>query len=631
MNGITAQRIRSSLLYAIPIAFFAWLYAYGIRSWFQQDDFAWLILAYKSQSNAFADLLRVLFEPQAQGTIRPWSERLFFLVLFDRFGLDHRPYHLVVALTQCANLVLLQSVTLRLTRSRLAAVAAPCIWLATPGLATPLSWLSGYNQILCAFFLLLAFRLLVLYADSGAAKWWWAQCAVFVLGFGALEVNIVYPALAAAWCWLFARPHFRRALWLFPVSALYAFIHFRFAPKPTAGVYARHWDLSILPTYLAYWRSALVSETAHERYTWPAWIWPAAAALLGLAAFAFLVWAWRRGDRLPAFGFLWFSIVLAPLLPLRDHFSLYYLAVPSIGIALLASAALAHSLRSGWRSLLLCFALLGIHLFFLLPFSRATTQWHFTRGFSVRALVEGLERAHQLHPNHLIAISGVGSDLYWSGYVDRPYYLFGLTESCLVPGSERTIDAHPELGDLPQDLCSMPQLAAAAEQNRLVVYDFEGTRLRNITRRYIGILNARTRSAFPDSIDVGLPSSARFLGPGWFELQDNFRWMGRRAELFLAAPSEPGQLLALSGFCPVQHLQSPIYLTVSADGSPLGRQAVTRHNNTFAFTFPLPPASTGKDRIMIVLEVDRTVNPPNDGRALGLVFGKIGLRPPPTP
>lgn len=629
MNAITVQRLRHALLYAIPIAFFAWLFSFGLRSWFQQDDFAWLSL--RSQVHSWADLPRILFQPLAQGTIRPWSERLFFLALFDRFGFDHRPYHLIVAVTQCANLVLLQSTTLRLTRSRVAAVAAPCLWLATPGLATPLSWLSGYNQVLCALFLLLAFRLLLLYIDTGASKWWWAQCAVFVLGFGALEVNIVYPALAAAWCWLHARPHLRRVLWLFPVSALYAFVHFRFAPKPTEGVYARHWDLSILSSYFAYWRCALVSEAAYERYTWPAWIWPSAAAFLGLAAIAFLLYAWRRGDRVPAFGVLWFSIVLAPLLPLRDHFSLYYLAVPSIGIALLAAAALAHSLRAGWHSVLPCAALLAFHLFFLLPYSRAATEWHFQRSIGIRALVEGLERAHQLHPNKLIAVSGVGSDLFWSGYADRPYYLFGLTETCLVPGSEQTIDAHPELVHLPLYLCSPSQLAGAADQRRLVVYDFEGTRLRNITRRYIGRMSARWRSTMPDSIDVGFPSSTRFLGEGWFEIQGDFRWMGRRAELFLAAPSQPGLTLAVSGFCPEHHLQSPIYLTVSADGSPLGRQAVTRQNNSFAFTFPLPPAIIGKEKMKIVLEVDRTVTPPNDGRALGLVFGKLGLRPLPTP
>ena len=33
---------------------------------------------------------------------------------------------------------------------------------------------------------------------GGRVFWWW-QLVVFTLGFGALEVNVVYPALAAAY------------------------------------------------------------------------------------------------------------------------------------------------------------------------------------------------------------------------------------------------------------------------------------------------------------------------------------------------------------------------------------------------------------------------------------------------
>ena len=55
----------------------------------------------------------------------------------------------------------------------------------------------------------------------------------------------------------------------------------------------------------------------------------------------FIAWrSWRRGDRLPSYGILWFTIVIGPVLPLRDHFMEYYLAVPAIGLALLVAGAL---------------------------------------------------------------------------------------------------------------------------------------------------------------------------------------------------------------------------------------------------------------------------------------------------
>jgi hypothetical protein len=629
MSRGAATRLGRALLCAIPIGVFVWLYWFGLRAWFQQDDFAWLAL--RSEVHSLQDFLRALFQPRAQGTIRPWSERLFFLALFDRYGLDHRPFHIVVALTQCANLLLLQSIVRRITASRLAAVVSACVWLAGAGLATPLSWLSTYNQILCAFFLLLAFRLLLRYIDTGQSRWWWAQVVVFVLGFGALEVNVVYPALAAAWCWLAARQHLRRALWLPAGSAAYALAHFHFAPKPSEGVYARHWDLSIVPTYFSYWRAALAAEPIGSRADWPLWAWNGAAILLGASGLAFLVWAWRRGDRLAAFGLLWFTVALAPLLPLRDHFSLYYLAVPSLGLALIAASAVALSRRAGWGAFGVCAAFIAFHLYLAVPFNRATTAWHFERGLRIRSLVEGLERAHELHPGQMIALAGIDSELFWAGYFDRPYSLYGLTETCLVPGSDRSIDAHPELGDIAPYLCSTSVLADTARQHRLTVYAYDGPYLRNITRKFIRQNAARWNNTWPDFVDVGLPSYARYLGAGWYEIQGTFRWMGPRAEITMAAPASPGGSLSVSGYCPAEHLSTPIHLTVSAEGMVVGRQVVTRQNNSFTLAFPLPDALAGKPNMKLTLSVDRTVTPPDDGRALGLVFGKLALRAPAGP
>lgn len=615
-----ARQLGIAALYALPIAVFAWLYHFGLRAWFQQDDFAWLSL--RSEVGSFHDLLRALFEPRAQGTIRPWSERLFFLLTYDRYGLDHRPFHLIVAFTQCANLLLLQSIVFRVTASRLAAFVSACVWLASAGLATPLSWLSSYNQVLCAFFLLAAFRLLLLYLDTGRARWWYAQFAVFVLGFGALEVNIVYPALAAAWCALDARPQLRRTVWLFSASALYAIIHFRFAQKPTEGVYARHWDLSMVPTYLAYWRVALAAEPIGDRAAWPLWTWNAAALTLAAAALAFLIYAWRRGHRLPVFGVLWFTVCLAPLLPLRDHFSLYYLAVPSLGLAFVAASATAQARR--WGYLLLVLAI-GFHFYLCLPFSRATTWWHYNRGLRIRSLVEGLERAHQLHPNKMIALAGIDSELFWAGYFDKPYSLYGLTETCLVPGSDKSIDSHPELGDIPPYLCSPGVLSETARQQRLAVYVYEGPALRNITRKYVRQNAARWANTLPDFIDAGLPSYSRSLGPGWYDIQGTFRWMGKSASLTIAAPAAPGASLSVSGYCPTEHLATPILLTVRANGLTLGTESVTTENNAFTFNFPLPASLAGQPSLKLELSVNRTITPPNDGRALGLVFGKFAV------
>src|ERR1051326_8586321 len=98
---------------------FDWL---ALKTWFLGDDFAWLI--HSTEFYNFREFLRAVFAPMAQGTIRPWSDRLFFMVFFRVFGLDPLPFHIWAMLTQCVNVVLLLSIVRRLTGSRLAACAA---------------------------------------------------------------------------------------------------------------------------------------------------------------------------------------------------------------------------------------------------------------------------------------------------------------------------------------------------------------------------------------------------------------------------------------------------------------------------------------------------------------------------
>ena len=98
------------------------LYWKGLLSWFREDDFAWLGLSLSVHKPS--DLWATLFSPMAQGTIRPWSERVYFLVLHELFDFDALPFHIVVFLTQFLAIWLLQAITRRLTGSTIAAVMA---------------------------------------------------------------------------------------------------------------------------------------------------------------------------------------------------------------------------------------------------------------------------------------------------------------------------------------------------------------------------------------------------------------------------------------------------------------------------------------------------------------------------
>ena len=68
------------------------LYWLGLKAWFFQDDFAWLGLY--QMVHRPQDLWHVMFSPMAQGTIRPWSERGFFLLFYSLFGVEALPFRI---------------------------------------------------------------------------------------------------------------------------------------------------------------------------------------------------------------------------------------------------------------------------------------------------------------------------------------------------------------------------------------------------------------------------------------------------------------------------------------------------------------------------------------------------------
>src|SRR5437867_3940106 len=109
------------------------LYYPGLTAWFQRDDFAWLNMA--SRASTGNDLWRALFQPAAQGTIRPLSERAFFISFFAMFGANALPFHLWAFVTQLANLFLLSRIAQRLTGSAAAAISAPVLWVGNHSLA----------------------------------------------------------------------------------------------------------------------------------------------------------------------------------------------------------------------------------------------------------------------------------------------------------------------------------------------------------------------------------------------------------------------------------------------------------------------------------------------------------------
>jgi hypothetical protein len=597
------------------------LHWYDFRAWFRTDDFAWLGLARSIDS--WHALWRALFQPLAEGTIRPWSERAFFMAGYSLFGLDALPYRVVIFATQFGSLILMAWIGRRLTGSAAAGWLAGFFWMANSSTSLPLGWVSAYNQVQCGLFLLAALALLIRYAETGRRAWWIAQWVVFILGFGSLEIMIVYPAVAAAWALLCAPRYFRRTLFLAPVSVIYFVVHRAAALPATSGDYAMHFSpASLLRTFFRYWTWSVGPVYLRPSYGCPPWLLNALVAFLTLALAAFAVNRWRAGRRAAAFCLAWFALVIAPVLPLRDHVTEYYPYLPVIGLCWLGAWGVANAWERRLAVQSAAVAAAIAYLFMVAPQMRAASRWNYRLTLRARNLVEGLAGAHRLHPAQQLVLDGVDSELFWNVIRDRASSLLGLEHIYVTPESAASIEIHEDLGDIGEFLVSGGVLTRNLADGQALVYDVRNPRLRNITTTYASQPHS---TDLPLRIDASDPLISNLLSPDWYPIEIDHRWMPARASVAMRGPPRSGMALCLNGSVTGQQLaEGPVNLEVGADGSTVGTARIG--GSDFEFCFSLPDSLVGKPQVAVDLNVSRVFHAPGDHRDLGMSFGRIAIR-----
>jgi hypothetical protein len=405
---------------------------------------------------------------------------------------------------------------------------------------------------------------------------------------------------------------------MFAVSAVFVAIHAFVSPVPKAGEYAMHFTGSILRTLATYWTWSVGPTFLWYPMLLPAWLLPAGVAILSLALAAACVRPPTR--KLALFCLAWFVIALAPVLPLRDHITEYYPYIPRIGLAWFAGWALVQALRASTVLKTAAAALTAIYVVMVFPQIWFSTDWNYRVSQRVRRLVEGVQAAHEQHPQQALMLYGVDTDLFWNGVLDRPFRLFGADHVYLAPGSEKNIESHPGLGSVEDYVLPAEVAAKAIERDELVVYDVTGPRLRNITAVY----SAAPGGRLPNRIDASNPLVAYLLGPEWYPAEGDHRWMPRRATFRIGGP---GGTLYLRGDCPdAQLVNGALTVTVSVEGMTLSPAVIRPGNNAFELAFPLPTSVASKTEMHVAIEVDRVLHPAADPRDLGLVFGAFEVR-----
>ncbi len=487
------------------------------------------------------------------------------------------------------------------------------LWIANSKLILVMTWCLAYDYALCGCCLLAAFWLFLRWTDTGARRYYVSMWIVFLLGFGVLESNLVFPLVAAAYAWLCARSHFRNTLPLFVPSIVFVLAHMLLIHAPASGPYRLHFNGSIIGTFAHYWAWDFepVNLTAFTHL--PESVGVAGMLLFSAALLSFtLLQAYRR-NFVPVFFLCWFAIVLAPALPLRDNISDIYLALPSVGIAMLGASAFVWAWKKSKLYQGLAVALLVLFLVESVPTDIRGSEWYHQRSLEVEALVETVVAKHAQNPGKVILLTGIDAPLFYASVNQHPFSAFGVNDVFLAPGSEAEISP----GD-PAAVARFVLLGAnlqdAVAHRAAVVLQSKNGHVTDVTSQYAA-----------HQVDAGDPRFQDQLGPEWYAIDQGFRWMPKRATVRLPGPVTKGQKLIVSGYCPaLQIAHGPLRMQVSVDGTSLPAVTIAKGNAPFSFEFPLP--DDARPQITVSLEVERTFSTPADQRSLGLAFGVFEIR-----
>jgi hypothetical protein len=394
--------------------------------WFRTDDFAWLGL--RLEVHGPASLMRALFLPEAEGTVRVLSERLFFLLFSSVFGLHAAPFRWFALATWFLALALVGAMGARITGSRAAGIAAAVVWTTSFAVAVPLMWSSAYNQILCSFLLLAA-----LYArarliesgglESGERRWRVAEWVAYLAGLGALEVTVMYPLAALLYTRCVARKKDGWAWLLLAPALIFGGIHWLAIARPAGEIYRVAVDGRMAGTALTYLRNALGPDGFPGRWA------------LGAALTAFLLWRLWLRDMAVLVPVAWFALFLAPVLPLPNHILYYYLTIPLIGMAWLSGWALEWAWDSGGLARVVAIGLALVFLAGSVPQINTDTSDWLERTSRMRLVVRRAQAIAAEHPGAALIFKGVDQELFDTGFEDEPFRLMGISRVYLAPGS----------------------------------------------------------------------------------------------------------------------------------------------------------------------------------------------------
>jgi hypothetical protein len=268
---------------------------------------------------------------------------------------------------------------------------------------------------------------------------------------------------------------------MFVISAVYTLWHVSIAPLQPSGPYRLYWDTGVFSTLWTYWKWALGPNRLIFLGIYPSTFRSLLALLLMAGLFGFLAWKMCRREWLTAFFAAWFAIVMAPLLPLRDHMDASYLTVPLIGLAMWGAWGVVCGWRAGRLGKIAAVSLLTIYLCVSVPVARVAAVASYDRTQRIRSLVLGVVEQTQGQKDKLVLLKGVDPEMFWLAVVARPFPLFGLSNVYVLPEDGPRIAPPERLKDYQSLFADKEQAREALCKGEAIVLDVSGGSVRDVT------------------------------------------------------------------------------------------------------------------------------------------------------
>ena len=295
--------------------------------------------------------------------------------------------------------------------------------------------------------------------------------------------------------------------------------------------------------------------------------------------------------------------------------SVEYLTVPALGLAMWAGWALIHAWNVGWLARIATVVVILTYAGFSLAIGQATVRNFVDNSLRIKAFVADVVSNAREHPGKTVFLRGVDKNLFHDVVQMRAFSLFGPVNVYVIPEDDA---AGSEYFALPA------MLQKSLHQDRGIILDVSEGRARVVTAEVARSLKADVISS---RVNLGDGLFDDQLGEGWYTNDGGFRWMGKRAMVTLAGPQAAGERLYVRGFGPEVVLKSgPVALRFEVDGVLIGTAHVTKPESEFNFDFELPARFAGARKIVLTVEVDRTLTLPNEDRVFGMVFTSFEVR-----